>query len=142
MTVSFNVSLLLNILVIILLIVVHDNRQAIAANDNAKAEADQIKLLSIMLLATTFTFLIFTLPFNVYFLYVYFYKVGASSSELFYVCAKLSEYTNYSVNILLYCIAMKRFRKTFLDLVEADVHVTDTLLINSMESNVNDISCF
>ena len=40
---------------------------------------------------------------------------SAAKLLLLYVCALLSENVNYSVNFILYCITMKRFRAEFLN---------------------------
>lgn len=114
----FSIILLFNTIIITLLLKVHNDRITIAVNVDAQAEAFQMRMLSITLLVTAFTFIILRMPHYVYMIYEHVHMVDMSMNHLLFVCTMLFEYVNYSVNFLLYCIAMKRFRHIFCSIVK------------------------
>jgi len=70
-----------------------------------------------MLIAASCAFLVFNIPFDVYFLGYYFGALGGVtdlSRKIFYRVASILSYTNHSVNFFLYFASGSKFRAAFI----------------------------
>lgn len=112
-------TFIFSISIILLLAKLHKHHITMSISINLKAEAIQMKRISFLLLVTTFVFLCLTLPYDMYIMYGLLYdsRINIGQDNLFYACANLFAYLNHSINFLLYCIALKRFRCTLLHIV-------------------------
>ena len=78
--------------------------------------------LAILLVSIAVTFLIFTLPANIAFMWYEFGSIDTSKSEKltpFFIITNFFESINYSINFYIYCAVHAEIRSSFIDLCHA-----------------------
>lgn len=96
-------------------------RQDMISEEKSKEDEAELKSLTYMLLAASFTYLFLNLPYIIFIMFAkytnHFYKTfdeQISANHLWYILSVCFMYLNNSVNFLLYCIGGKTFKKEFL----------------------------
>lgn len=123
----FSLMLIGNIIIIYLIFKTIQKRKNFQRQGKDLSELDKLISLGILLMFTTFTYLILTMPYLMYLIMNFMfgdyfdqhyesYSEAWSASQLFLVCSLGFEYINNCLNFLLYCIGSTPFRKEFLQM--------------------------
>ena len=113
-----------NIVIITLLTKASQSRNVLSTSANVETDRNQLRSITILLLTTTFTYLLLTFPYIIYILSAKYLRKFYSSNDayisamhLWYMSNLCLGYINNSINFLLYCIGGTRFREEFIDML-------------------------